>query len=312
MVPPLLDIQRSNLLRLAGLRPSSKQSIGKVIQYWASRTPHNIALRFEDQQWTYAQFNAWANRLAACWREQGVGAGDTVAIMMENRPEALACVAATVKLGAIAAMLNHNQTGEVLEHSIQLVKPRLLVVSAECAAALATTRFTPTPSAPNSSSPASSIGYLWHGGDHGQPAPPGWLDLHEHSSRQSQANPPSTCRVRAEQPCFSIFTSGTTGLPKASVMTHYRWLAAMAGMGGLALGIRRKEVFYCCLPLYHNNALTVAWGSVLSMGATLALDRKFSASQFWERVRHYDATAFCYIGELLRYLLNVPDRKSVV
>ena len=105
MVPPLLDIQRGNLLRLAGLRPASKQSIGKVIEYWARRTPHNIALRFEDQQWTYAQFNAWANRLAACWAEQGVGPGDTVAIMMENRPEALACVAATVKLGAIAGML---------------------------------------------------------------------------------------------------------------------------------------------------------------------------------------------------------------
>ena len=113
MVPPLLDIQRGNLLRLAGLRPASKQSIGKVIEYWARRTPHNIALRFEDQQWTYAQFNAWANRLAACWAEQGVGPGDTVAIMMENRPEALACVAATVKLGAIAGMLNHNQSGEV-------------------------------------------------------------------------------------------------------------------------------------------------------------------------------------------------------
>ncbi|WP_414431011.1 long-chain-acyl-CoA synthetase [Alcanivorax sp. IL3] len=305
MVPPLLDIQRGNLLRLAGLRPASKQSIGKVIEYWARRTPHNIALRFEDQQWTYAQFNAWANRLAACWAEQGVGPGDTVAIMMENRPEALACVAATVKLGAIAGMLNHNQSGEVLEHSIQLVTPRLLVVSAECAAALATTCFTPVASAPNTAQPAPSICYLWHGGDQGEPAPPGWLDLDEYAARQSQANPPGTGRVRAEQPCFSIFTSGTTGLPKASVMTHYRWLAAMAGVGGMTLGIRRKDVFYCCLPLYHNNALTVAWGSVLSMGASLALDRKFSASQFWERVRHYDATVFCYIGELLRYLLNV-------
>ena len=58
MVPPLLDIQRGNLLRLAGLRPASKQSIGKVIEYWARRTPHNIAFRFEAQQWTYAQFNA--------------------------------------------------------------------------------------------------------------------------------------------------------------------------------------------------------------------------------------------------------------
>jgi fatty-acyl-CoA synthase len=65
-------------------------------------------------------------------------------------------------------------------------------------------------------------------------------------------------------------------------------------------------VFYCCLPLYHNNALTVSWSCTLAAGATFALDRKFSASKFWDRIRHFDATAFCYIGELLRYLLNRP------
>lgn len=113
--------------------------------------------------------------------------------------------------------------------------------------------------------------------------------------------------MRARQPCFYIFTSGTTGMPKASVMTHYRWLAAMAGVGGLTLRLRRDDVFYCCLPLYHNNALTVCFSAILSSGATLALDRKFSASRFWDRVRHYDATVFCYIGELLRYLLNRPE-----
>ncbi|MCA9515742.1 MAG: AMP-binding protein, partial [Myxococcales bacterium] len=106
------------------------------------------------------------------------------------------------------------------------------------------------------------------------------------------------------------FTSGTTGLPKASVMTHYRWLTSMGAVGALALRIRPDDTLYCCLPLYHNNALTIAWGAVLSAGATLAIDRRFSASRFWDRVRAYDATAFAYIGELLRYLLNQPPAAS--
>ncbi len=103
-----------------------------------------------------------------------------------------------------------------------------------------------------------------------------------------------------------MFTSGTTGLPKASRMTHYRWLRGMAGLSQMALRLKPSDVFYCCLPLYHNNALTVSWGAVLGSGSTLALARKFSASRFWEDCREQRATAFCYIGELCRYLLNRP------
>jgi acyl-CoA synthetase (AMP-forming)/AMP-acid ligase II len=95
-------------------------------------------------------------------------------------------------------------------------------------------------------------------------------------------------------------------LPKASIMSHLRWLKSMAGVGQIALRLTGDDVFYCPLPLYHNNALTISWGAVLGAGCTLALGRKFSASKFWDEVRHHDATAFCYIGETLRYLLNQP------
>ena len=90
-------------------------------------------------------------------------------------------------------------------------------------------------------------------------------------------------------------------------MSHYRWLKGMAGLGQMALRLREDDVLYCCLPLYHNNALTVSWGSALISGGTLALGRKFSASRFWDDIRRHDATAFCYIGELLRYLLLQPE-----
>ena len=63
-------------------------------------------------------------------------------------------------------------------------------------------------------------------------------------------------------------------------------------------------------PLYHNNALTVALSSVIDAGATLALGRAFSASKFWDEVIAADATAFVYIGELCRYLLNQPPKPT--
>lgn len=93
-------------------------------------------------------------------------------------------------------------------------------------------------------------------------------------------------------------------------MTHFRWLRALAGFGGLALRLKSDDVLYCCLPLYHNNALTVALSSALTSGATLALGKSFSASRFWDEVIRYEATAFVYIGELCRYLLNQPDKPT--
>src|SRR5574343_1354177 len=91
-------------------------------------------------------------------------------------------------------------------------------------------------------------------------------------------------------------------------MSHYRWHRCMSGMGIMGLRLRPEDVLYCPLPLYHNNALTVSWGAVVGAGASLVLVPKFSASRFWDDVRCYQATSFCYIGELCRYLLNQPAR----
>ena len=129
-LPDLLTVNKG-LLRLATLRPDGKGSIGAVLEKHARQHGHRVALVFEDRRWTYAEFNAWANRIAAVLRSRGVGPGDSVALLMENRPELLACVAATIKLGATAGMLNYNQRGDVLAHSIGLTKARVLVVGEE-------------------------------------------------------------------------------------------------------------------------------------------------------------------------------------
>ncbi len=300
-IPELNRLSRG-LITLATLGPSRRFSIGKRIEYWAQKAPHRTAIRFEDKSWTYAEFNAWANRVADSFKANGVKAGDAVGILMENRPEVLVCVTAAVKLGAVAAMLNNNQRGEVLSHSLKLVNPKLIVVSSECDEAIASTEFTPKKH--------PEVVFIWNRAESQEKPPLGYLNLETETQLRSDKNPRSVAKVKASQPCYYIFTSGTTGLPKASVMTHYRWAAVMSGIGAASLRINSDDIFYCCLPLYHNNALTVSWGSVLSAGATIALDRKFSASRFWDRIRFYNATSFCYIGELLRYLLNQPTSSN--
>jgi fatty-acyl-CoA synthase len=272
---------------LTGLlaRPTSKTSIGKVFQDRAARFGDRVFVRFGEQQLTYREANATANRYAAVLAARGVGRGDVVGVMLRNSPDAVLMMLAVVKCGAIAGMLNYHQRGEVLAHSLGLLDAKVLIAESDLVGAIHECR------APDVS-------------------PVTIEEMQRLAATAPTTNPASTSAVLAKDTAFYIFTSGTTGHPKASVMTHRRWLAALAAFGGLGLRLKGSDTLYSCLPLYHNNALTVAVGSVINSGATLALGKSFSASRFWDEVIASDATAFIYIGEVCRYLLNQPAKPT--
>ncbi|OBH67666.1 long-chain-acyl-CoA synthetase [Mycobacterium intracellulare] len=278
-------IARGVLTGLAA-QPGSKKSIGTVFQERAARYGDRIFLRFGDQQLTYRDANAAANRYAAVLAARGVGHGDVVAIMLRNSPNAVLAMLAAVKCGAVAGMLNYHQRGEVLAHSLGLLEAKVLIAETDLVSAVAEC------------------------GGSGGTQTLTVEDLERFAVSAPATNPASASAVHARDTAFYIFTSGTTGFPKASVMTHLRWLKALAAFGGIGLRLKSSDTLYCCLPLYHNNALTVALSSVITSGATLALGKSFSASKFWDEVIANDATAFIYIGEVCRYLLNQPAKPT--
>ena len=289
-------------LKALTLGKDSAGSIGAVLEERAAETPQAIAVQYLEQRYSYKEFNQEANRIAHYLSQAGVRSGDAVAILMENRPEVLMAVAGIVKLGAIASMINTSQRGDVLLHSLTLVKPKKVILGAELLPALQEVM------------PKLEKGFardcLYQRDEEDQKPPKGMVDLDNELRGQPVHNPSTTGQITLGQPAYYIFTSGTTGLPKASVMSHLRWMRAMYGMGQAAMFMQPDDVFYCALPLYHNNALTLAWGATLGSGASLAIARKFSASRFWDDIRHHNATTFCYIGELCRYLLAQPPQPS--
>lgn len=287
----LLVIVRGTLTGLVA-RPSARKSIGSVFQDRAARFGDRVFVTFGDQQLTYRDANAAANRYAAVLASRGVRHGDVVAIMLRNSPRTVVAMLAAVKCGAVAGMLNYHQRGDVLAHSLGLLEAKVLVAETDLVSAVT-----------ECDAPAATATLTID-------------DLERFAVGAPATNPASTSAVQARDPAFYIFTSGTTGYPKASVMTHRRWLAALAAFGGLGLRLKSSDTLYSCLPLYHNNALTVAVSSVMNSGATLALGKSFSATRFWDEVIASQATAFIYIGEICRYLLNQPakptDRKHKV
>ncbi|MFI6868606.1 long-chain-acyl-CoA synthetase [Nocardia sp. NPDC050406] len=285
---PGMALQAPQMARNAlGLlvKSGDKASIGLFFQRGARKHPDRVFLKFEGRAYTWAQANAEVNRYAHTLAARGVRRGDVVGVLMTNRPETLFTALATVKLGATVGLLNHNQRDTVLEHSFGLLNSVLDVIGEECREAYDTL-----------SEPRPHT--LWS------------ADLVAEANSAEASNPAVTEEITARERAFLIFTSGTTGLPKASVMTHLRWTKSMAGLGGLGVRLRGDDTMYCCLPLYHNNAITVALSSVVASGASLALGRHFSASRFWDEAIASEATAFIYIGELCRYLLNQPHKRT--
>ena len=106
-----------------------------------------------------------------------------------------------------------------------------------------------------------------------------------------------------------IFTSGTSGSPKAVICSQRRLLSTgvrMTQIMGLAVG----DVGYVSMPLFHSNAVMVGWAPALVLGATVGLARRFSASGFMSDVRRYGATWCNYTGKPLAYVLATPQRSD--
>ncbi|MFE6667822.1 AMP-binding protein [Streptomyces sp. NPDC057697] len=103
------------------------------------------------------------------------------------------------------------------------------------------------------------------------------------------------------------FTSGSTGAPKAAICTQGRLAAAGRSLVD-HFGVRREDVHYICMPMFHGNAVIADWAPALAGGAAVALRRRFSASGFLDDVRAHGATYFTYVGRAVQYLLATPER----
>lgn len=283
--------------------PDQPCGLGWTFELATQRNPDGIAVLYENRRYSYLQFNQRANQIAHYLAARGIGKGDVVGVLLENRPELLVTVLALAKLGAISAMLNTSQTQNVLLHSINLVKPSALMIGEELLAAFEEVR---------DSVDALDKRLYWIAdrdafADPGD-TPAGYLNLLGESRGASRHNPSTTQQVYGTDPCFYIYTSGTTGLPKAGIFKHGRWMKVYGSFGIIAMDMQPSDVMYSTLPLYHGTGLCVCWGAAIAGTAGFAIRRKFSARSFWDDTRAFNATVIGYVGELCRYLLDQPER----
>jgi len=283
--------------RLKDINKNPDRTWADIIENLAATKPNNVAIYGEDgTAITYRQLDERANRYARWALASGVKKGDAIALLMENRPEYLVAWLGIVKIGAVAALINTNLTGMGLAHSLNISGAKNIILGAE----LAENFFAAKDQLESDIKP-------WVEGGQFQGAD----DLTAALPLYSAEPLPAGTRKDLKQTdnALYIYTSGTTGLPKAAKITHFR-LQTMAGGFSAATNASEKDRMYLVLPLYHSAGGVCAVGSVLTVGGSVIVKRKFSAREFWDDCVKYDATLFQYIGELCRYLQNTDPSSA--
>lgn len=284
------------------LKKSRVMSVGSIIEKQAVRYSDKKLILFENRSVSFKEFNEAANRYAHLFQKRGYIKGDTVILLMDNRPEFLIIHAGLAKIGVIPAMVNNNITGRILAHAINIADARAIIIGHEYLAVFNKIRNDIQFKKPGSIFVERENQKIV--------IPRGYEDINLLVYNEPVSNPVPLAQIKSKDTLEYIYTSGTTGMPKATELKHQKWLQLGYGAGGISLRMIDSDVQYCCLPLYHNSGINIAWSSSLMHGTTFALKRKFSAGVFWDDIRKYQATIFVYIGELCRYLNNQPVKEN--
>ncbi|MFO1376991.1 MAG: long-chain-acyl-CoA synthetase [Steroidobacteraceae bacterium] len=285
----------------ARFKPRSTFTIADRLEEHARAHGERPFLLYGDTVLSYAEVDARASQVAHAARALGLKCGDVCALAMENRPELFIAWFGLNKLGVTVALLNTHNRGRPLRHAIDETRARAVIVGEECLAAFDTAE-------------TRDLQTLWLWPDAEQSAGPALralavLDFAGRCAGAPRSDPDRAWRdgLVAEMPAVLVFTSGTTGLPKAAIYSHMRWMM-VGDVTQATMDSDERDVFYCFLPLYHGAAAAALASTALHSGSAIVIRRRFSVREFWSDVRRYHVTYFQYVGEIIRYLLNQPPR----
>ena len=266
-----------------------------VIEELADKFGDAPALISDRERLSYRALAERANRYARWARRENLGKGETVCLLMPNRPEYMAAWIGITSAGGVAALINTNLIGTALAHCIDIVAPKHVVVAAELATEFATARAL-----------LKTKPKIW---SHGESAEFPRLDREIDALPGHRLAASERAALTIEDHALYIYTSGTTGLPKAANINHYRVMLATSAFAGV-MDTKPTDRMYDCLPMYHTAGGLVATGALLLNGGSVVIREKFSAREFWDDVVRYECTLFQYIGELCRYLVHSPPNPN--
>jgi len=243
--------------------------------------------------WTFLETEEFVVKVANLFYASGYKKGDVVALVMENRIEYTPLWLGLSMIGVVTSLVNYNLRHDSLKHCIAISNCKAVIFSEDLSNSVEEIKNDLTQE---------------------------MYCLDTYSGNMSDVKcisklletipalkPPRPSGLNVTDPLLYMYTSGTTGLPKAVIVRAQKMMSVLL-MANAMLGVGPKDVFYDSLPLYHANGGATSCHSIFN-ACTVVIKKKFSASRFMEECCKYKVTSINYIGEICRYLLAQPPRK---
>lgn len=244
----------------------------------------NPGLAFEDQRWTWRDHVRECADRAALLRALRRPGPFHIGVLLDNVPEFSFLLGGAALAGAVLVGLNTSRRGEALVRDVTL---------ADCQVVITDSRYVELLQDLNINARVLDIDSpAWH------------VMAYRHQYSPLDVEP-----SKPDDLLMLIFTSGTSGEPKAVRVTH-RKVTVPGTMLASRFDLGAGDTCYVAMPMFHSNAIMAGWAVGLAAGAQLALRRRFSASGFLDDVRRYGVTYANYVGKPLSYVLSTPPSQD--
>ncbi|HEV8248250.1 MAG TPA: AMP-binding protein, partial [Polyangiaceae bacterium] len=258
LLPKLLGRTLPKILRGKFARHAT---LAHYVAEHARKRPASAAILSAEQTLSFAELDARVNGVACTLGQFGLGPAAAIALMALPSPAYLALILGAARAGVGVSLISPALQGELLRRALEAVSPALVVVEPEFESELA----------------ALGIRCASYAGQS--------EFARRIEGNQGRSFEPARVPVSADY--VYIFTSGTTGFPKACRVTHERALLAASVFSELIFEFEPGDRLYAPLPLHHSSALLLGAGSCIMAGVPIILRRRFSASEFWGDVARF-------------------------
>jgi len=269
----------------SGLRAAEPLAVQLVpFRHWvvARADDEHTAIRFEDASWSYREAVAAASERAAFMLAERAPGPLHVGVLLDNVPEFWFWLAAASLCGGVVVGINPTRRGSELARDIEHTDCQWIVTDAKHRGLLDGLGFDDRILQVDTDAFASRLAAF------------------------AGAAIPDVA-VEPSDTLLLIFTSGTSGAPKAVICTQRKLSFASQNVAELAK-LDAHSITYVSMPMFHSNCMFMAWGPTIVAGGTAVLRRRFSASEALPDIRKYGCTYFNYVGKPLSYILAQPER----
>jgi len=269
----------------------------ELLELRAEKDGKRPFLLFRNKIVDFATLDQKVNKAANFFRDLGVKKGKHVCLHLPNFPEFLYLWFGLVKLGAVMVPLNIRLRENKLAYVINHCDAEWIVVNEALYYAYSFVE-----------KDLKSIKHkIWHSDD--TPPPENFHSLFTLMNSAEEKAPPAVA-IKDEDPIAILYTFGSAGLPKGSMISHFNYINTGRVWAEDIINYREDDIVLSTMPLSHANAQMLTAMSCLISGRPYVLGERFSPLVFFDEIRQYGATVLHLTGSMVAKLMGQPEREN--